>query len=190
MPAAAILSVTGEDLTVILLGEKWRPAGLLLSIIALRGISQAVEGSHGWLHLAIGRADRWRNWGVVALVVQAVAILAALPFGAKGIAVAMVIANFLLALPSIIYAGRPIDIGAALVMRATGRQFIGALVTAAGGWWLQMTALADLSSLVRVVLSAGFCISIYLIIVVGLFRLVQPIKVAAKVVHDQLRRNR
>ena len=43
MPTAAILSVTAEDLTVLLLGEKWRAAGLLLSIIALRGIFQVVE---------------------------------------------------------------------------------------------------------------------------------------------------
>src|SRR5258706_699585 len=42
MPTAAILSVTAEDLTVMLLGERWREAGLLLSIIALRGIFHAV----------------------------------------------------------------------------------------------------------------------------------------------------
>jgi Transposase, Mutator family len=33
----------------MLLGEMWRAAGLLLSIIALRGIFQVVEGSQGWL---------------------------------------------------------------------------------------------------------------------------------------------
>ena len=89
MPTAAILSVTAEDLTVILLGEKWRAAGLLLSIIALRGIFHVVEGSQGWLHLSIGRADRWRNWGIVSLVVQVVAVLGGLPFGATGVAVAV-----------------------------------------------------------------------------------------------------
>jgi hypothetical protein len=39
-------------------------------------------------------------------------------------------------------------------------------------------------------LSAGFCISIYLIIVVGLFRLTEPIKVAGAIVQDQLWRKR
>jgi len=84
MPMAAILSVVAEDLTVILLGEKWRAAGSLLSIIALRGIFQVVEGSQGWLHLSVGRADRWRNWGIVTAAVQIVAVLGGLPFGAKG----------------------------------------------------------------------------------------------------------
>jgi len=190
MPAAAILSVTAEDLTVLLLGEKWRAAGLLLSIIALRGIFQVIEGSQGWLHLSIGRADRWRNWGFVSLIVQVVAVLGGLPFGATGVAAAIVIASLIIAVPSISYAGRPIDIGAAVVIRAVGRQLIGAVGTTALGWWLQTTALTQCPGFIRILLSTGFCISIYLSIVVGLFRFTEPIKVAGKVVQDQLSRNR
>ena len=190
MPTAAVLSVTAEDVTVLLLGEKWRAAGLLLNIIALRGIFQVIEGSQGWLHLSIGRADRWQNWGIVTLVVQVVAVLGGLPFGATGVAVAGVITSVLIAVPSISYAGRPIDIGAALVMRAIGPQLVGAISAAASGWWLQTAALADFSSFVRILLSTGFCGCIYLIIVVGLFRLTEPIKVAGRVVQDQFWRNR
>src|SRR6202011_4680283 len=142
MPTAAILSVTAEDLTVILLGEKWRAAGLLLSIIALRGIFQVIEGSQGWLHLSVGRADRWRNWGIVSLAVQVVAVLGGLPFGAEGVAMAVVMASLLIAVPSITYAGRPIGIGAGLVMRAVGHQLIGGISIAVAGWWLQTTALS------------------------------------------------
>jgi O-antigen/teichoic acid export membrane protein len=169
------------------LGEKWRAAGLLLSIIALRGIFQVVEGSQGWLHLSIGRADRWRNWGVVSVVVQVLTVLGGLPFGATGVAVAVVMTSLFLAVPSISYAGRPIGIGAALVIRAVGQQLIGAITAAAGGWWLQTTALNHCSSLVRIFLSIAFCIAIYLIIVVGLFRLTEPIRVAGKVVYDFLK---
>ena len=188
MPMAAILSVTAEDLTVILLGEKWRVAGSLLGIIALRGIFNVVEGSQGWLHLSIGRADRWQNWGIVSLGVQVVAVLAGLPFGARGVAIAAVMASLLIALPSIMYAGRPIGIGAALVIRAVGPQFVGAICTAGLGWWLQTSLLADYSGLVRIVLSGGFCASIYLAIVVGLFRLNEPIRVAGAIVKDLIGR--
>ena len=188
MPAAAILSVTAQDITVLLLGEKWRAAGSLLSILALRGIFQAIEGSQGWLHLSIGRADRWQNWGIVSLGVQVVAVLGGLPFGAMGVAVASVIASAIIAVPSISYAGHPIGVGAALVIRAVGLQLIGAIGTAAGGWWLQTTILTDCSSFVRILLSAGFCTCIYLILVVGLFRLTEPINVAGSVVRDLLRR--
>jgi O-antigen/teichoic acid export membrane protein len=184
MPMASILSVTAEDLTVILLGEKWRAAGSLLSIIALRGISHVVEGSQGWLHLSIGRADRWQNWGVISLLVQVVAVLGGLPFGPSGVALAVVLASSLIALPSITYAGRPIGIGAPLVIRAVGPQVIGAIGTAALGWWLQTTFLGDYSSFVRIFLSGVFCTCIYLAIVVGLFRLTEPIRVAGRIAKD------
>jgi len=188
MPMAAILSVTAEDLTIILLGEKWRAAGSLLSIIALRGIFQVIEGSQGWLHLSVGRADRWRNWGIVSAAVQVVAVLGGLPFGAKGVAMAVVMASLLIALPSITYAGRPIGIGAALVIRAVRPQLIAAISAAVGGWWLQTATLTDYSSFVRIFLSGGFCVCIYLAIVVGLFRLSEPIKVAGSIVQDLLRK--
>jgi O-antigen/teichoic acid export membrane protein len=186
MPTAAILSVTAKDVTVLLLGEKWQVTGSLLSIIALRGIFQAIEGSQGWLHLSIGRADRWRNWGIVSLGVQVATVLGGLPFGATGVAVAGVIASVLIAVPSISYAGRPIGVGAALVIRAVGPQLIGAIGTAAAGWWLQTTAFNDYSSFTRIFLSTVFCICIYLAVVVGIFRITEPIRVAAAAVFDQL----
>jgi PST family polysaccharide transporter len=188
MPVAAILSVVAEDVTVILLGEKWRMAGSLLSIIALRGIFQVIEGSQGWLHLSIGRADRWRNWGLVSAAAQIIAVAAGLPFGAKGVAVATVVVSLLIALPSIMYAGRPIGVGAAVVMRAVGIQLVGAIIAAATGWWLEMEVLADYPSFVRILLLGSFCICIYLTIVVGLFRRVEPIQVAWSIVRDLLRK--
>ena len=99
---------------------------------------------------------------------------------------AVVMTSLLLAVPSISYAGRPIGIGAALVIRAVGPQLIGAISTAAAGWWLQTTALTHCSGFVRIFLSTGFCISIYLFIVVGLLRLTGPIIVAGRLMQDHL----
>lgn len=77
-------------------------------------------------------------------------VLGGLSFGAKGVATAVVVASMLLSIPSIIYAGRPIGIGAALVIRAVRAQMIGAISAAAAGWWLQATMLTDYSSFVRI----------------------------------------
>ena len=186
MPAAAILSVTGEDVAVILLGEKWRTAGWLLRVIALRGIFQVVEMSQGWLHLSIGRADRWRNWGIISLAVQVAAVLGGLPFGPTGVALAGVASSMLLAIPSIVYAGRPIGIGSTLVLRAVTPQLTGAISAAAVGWLLQLTVLAHWSSLVRIVSSAVLCACMYLLVVVGAFRRTEPLMVARSVVKGLL----
>ncbi|GLH79949.1 lipopolysaccharide biosynthesis protein [Bradyrhizobium sp. SSBR45G] len=188
MPAAAILSVTAQDLTVVLLGQKWQAAGALLSIIALRGISHVVEGSQGWLHLSLGRADRWQTWGIISLVVQVIAVLAGLPFGPTGVAWAVVIGYSLIALPSVIYAGRPIGIGAELVARAAGPQTIGAIAAAAAGWWLQSTLLTACPALLRMVLSGCFCSVLYLAIVVGVFRHNEPLRIAGTIIQDVIRK--
>ena len=184
MPTAVTLSVTGQDITVLLLGEAWRNSGLLLSIMALRGLVEFIEFSQGWLHVSSGRADRWKNWGFVSAAVRIIAILAGLPFGAEGVVIALVAAGWLLALPSVIYAGRPLGIGAALVMRAVGAPLLGAIIALAAGWWLQSIVFAEFSSIVRIFLSAGLCASIYLLIVVGVFRNTEPIRIVSRLVHD------
>jgi len=186
MPLAAILSVTAHDVVLLLLGAKWEVAGALLSIIALRGIFQVIELSQGWLHLSLGRPDRWRNWGVVTLAVQLVAVIGGLPFGPTGVAIATVIVAALIAVPAVIYAGGPIGIGPVLLMRATGRQLIGAIVVVAAGWYLQITFLSGYPGLIRILVSGVFCTCLYLVIVAGLFRLTEPIKVASSVARDLL----
>jgi PST family polysaccharide transporter len=186
MPTAVILSVTAQDVVLILLGEGWRESGFLLSIIALRGIFHVIQTSQGWLHLAIGRPARWKNWGIVTATVQVLAILGGLPFGTTGVAIAFVLAGWLMAFPSISYAGRPVGIGSALVIRSVGRQLVGAIVAAAAGWSLCIFFLSDFSSPMRIFLATAVCISIYLLIVVGLFRLTYPIKVARRLMEDRL----
>jgi O-antigen/teichoic acid export membrane protein len=186
MPAAAILSITAQDLVVIILGDKWMSTGTLLAILALRGIFLAIEGSQGWLHLSLGRADRWKNWGIITAIVQMIAVVCGLPFGVKGVAIATVAASALIAFPSISYAGRPAGIGTALVVRATGRQLIGALVCVAAGWLIETEMLQHLSSLTRISVLACFASAFYLFIVTGLLRLTEPIWIVFRLAHQQL----
>jgi O-antigen/teichoic acid export membrane protein len=186
MPAAAILSVTAQDIVVTLLGEKWRMSGLLLSIFALRGMFHVIHSSHGWLHLAIGRPDRWRNWGIITVFVQVVAVVVGLSFGLVGMAVAVSLAGCLIAFPAVSYAGKPVGIDAASAFQTVKRQLVGAILTAVVGWLLQWTFLSDFSSLSRILLSVGFCALFYLSLVVGLFRLTEPIKVASHILSNYL----
>ena len=190
MPLAAILSVTAEDVTVLLLGEKWRPGALLLRIIALRGILEVVEASAGWLHLSIGRADRWRNWGIAYLITQIVGVVAGLPFGTTGVALACTVASGLVAVPAVLYAGRPIAVRPALILRAVGPQLIGAISATVVGTWVQMTLLAHWPSLARIVVATSLCACIYLVIVVGVFRRTEPLRIARSAIQGRFGRKR
>src|SRR6185437_4411046 len=136
------------------------------------------------------RADRWRNWGIVTLAVQVAAVLAGLPFGPTGVAVACVIEGVLIAFPSIAYAGHPIGVGSAIVLRAVGPQLIGAIGAAAGGTWLQMAVIGHFPAIVRIAVSASFSAFPYLVVVVGLFRRIEPLSAATSVVKGRLGSNR
>lgn len=186
MPTVAILSVTGQDATVILLGEKWRESGLLLSIMALRGMVEFIEGSQGWLHISSGRPERWKNWGVAAAIVRVLAILGGLSFGTQGVAVALVVAGWLIALPSVTYAGRPFGIGASLVIRAVGGPLFSATIAIAAGLSLRTFVLDNYSNLLRILLVSSTCASTYLLVILGLFRITEPIKIAARIARDVL----
>jgi PST family polysaccharide transporter len=171
--------VTGQDIVVVLLGEKWLQAGVILSVLALRGPAHVVERTLGWLHVAAGRADRWRHWGIISCGVQLVALFCGLPFGPIGVAASYVAFMYLLFIPAIVYAGRPLGIGVADVVRAVAPQLVGALFAAGVGFMLRFTYLDDTSALARIFLLSVVCGIVYLAVTVGIFRVTKPLEVAA-----------
>jgi len=174
----AVLAVAGQDFVVILLGQKWAPAGPLLSILAVRGIAHSVERTLGWLHVAAGRSDRWMRWGFFSAVCQLVALIAGLPFGLIGVAIAYTIVMFGLFVPALAYAGHPVGIGVRDVLSAVGPQIAAGLIAAALGFMVQQAFLVDFSPLMRFFVSAAICTAAYLTVVVGVFRVTGPLHLA------------
>lgn len=187
VPAFAVLAVTGQDFVVLLLGQKWAPAGPLLAIFAIRGIAHSVERTLGWLHVAAGRSDRWTRWGLISAVCQLVALAAGLPFGLFGVATAYTIVMFGLFVPGLVYAGRQFGIGPREVLSAVGPQMVSGLIAAAFGFVVQQMFLVDFSALGRVFVSSTICMVIYLALVVGVFKLTDPLNVTASMLRDVLR---
>jgi PST family polysaccharide transporter len=91
---------------------------------------------------------------------------------------------FALFLPAIVYAGLPLKIRAADVLRITGRQLLGSLLAAALGFLLRYWVLADAGSLLRALTIGGAYVITYLIIVVGMFNLRAPLSVLARAGRD------
>jgi PST family polysaccharide transporter len=67
--------------------------------------------THGWIHLSIGRPERWFRWGLMEFVCTASLFLLALRWGPSGIALAWTASYFLLMFPGFWYAGKPIGLG-------------------------------------------------------------------------------
>jgi PST family polysaccharide transporter len=186
MPAFGILAITAQDLIVWLIGAKWSQAGFLLSILALRGIPHTVERTLGWLHVTAGRTDRWMRWGLLATFAQLVALLSGLPFGPTGVAVAYVICMYILFIPAVAYAGKPLGIMTNDVMTAVWRPLFGALLAAAIGFTVRYSLLADAPGMQRMIILTFVYMAIYVITVVGLLRVRTPLEVVLQLGRDYL----
>lgn len=184
MPIFGLLAVTGPDLIVILLGKKWAGAGAILGILALRGIPHSVERTAGWLHVTAGRPERWMRWGLVSMMVQFGALLCGVPFGIKGIACAYVLSMFVLFIPGVVYAGRPLDIMTTDVIRAVGRQLAAALLAAGAGYLLRYLVLDGINGLVRLSVLAATYLIVYCGVVFGILGLRTPLLVIGPLLHE------
>jgi polysaccharide transporter, PST family len=193
MPAFAGLAVTGQDFVVMLLGQKWEPAGIIVCIFAVKGIAHVVERTLGWLHVAAGRSDRWMHWGIFSAIFQLAALLLGIPFGLVGVATAYAIATFCLFLPALMYAGQPLGIHASDILRAVGPQMVAALSAVVIGLAAQHLFMLDFSRPARFLLSGSICAAAYLLIAVGIFRVTKPLQLMVSLLHDfnpvRLRRN-
>jgi len=184
MPAFVILAVTAPDLVVLLLGDKWVQAGTILSIVALRGPAHIVERTLGWLHVTAGRADRWMRWGLMSSLAQVIALLFGLPFGAIGIATSYTVFMYVMFVPAIVYAGRPLGIGLSHLTKVVGPQLAGALCAAITGFVLRFTWLAAIPWTVRIALLILACAISYLLVTVAVFRVTRPFMVASSLFQD------
>jgi O-antigen/teichoic acid export membrane protein len=109
MGMGANLTLVGRDVIRLLLGTKWEESGRIFMFFGPGIGIMMLYFTHGWIHLSIGRADRWFRWGMVELAVTVLLFLVCLRWGPIGIAVAWTTSFWILTIPAIWYAGRPIQ---------------------------------------------------------------------------------
>ncbi len=107
MGLGAALTLVGRDLILLLLGPGWEESGRIFTLLGPGIGIMLLYGTNGWIHLSIGRADRWFRWTIVELAVTAGLFLLGLRWGAAGVAVACVASYWILSIPALWYAGRP-----------------------------------------------------------------------------------
>jgi O-antigen/teichoic acid export membrane protein/glycosyltransferase involved in cell wall biosynthesis len=128
MGLAADLTLIGKDLIRLLLGPGWEPAGRIFTFFGPGIGVMLIYYMNGWIHLSIGRADRWLRWGIIEVVVTVLLFVMALPWGAVGIAVAWTVSFWILTIPAFWYAGKPIGLGIRPVLATVWKYALAALV--------------------------------------------------------------
>lgn len=121
-------TLIGKDLIRVLLGPGWENSGRIFAFFAPGIGAMLVYYVHSWIHLSIGRADRWLRWGIFEVVVTLLFFVVGLHWGPQGIAAAWSASYFILTPPSLWYAGKPIDFGLLPVISATWKYIAAALL--------------------------------------------------------------
>ena len=128
MGVGADLTLVGKDVIRLLLGPRWEESGRIFTYFGPGIGIMLFYGTHSWIHLSIGRADRWFRWGIVEFVFTVLLFLVALPWGPVGVAVAWTASFWLLTIPAFWYAGKPIQFGVAPVLAAVWKYIAASLL--------------------------------------------------------------
>ena len=132
MGIGADFALVGKDIIRFLLGPGWDEAGRIFALFGPGIGVMLLYNTHGWVHLSIGRPERWFRWGLMEFVCTASLFLLALRWGPSGIALAWTISFFILMFPGFWYAGKPIGLGIGPVFAAIWKFFAASVVAGVG----------------------------------------------------------
>jgi PST family polysaccharide transporter len=176
------------------LGPGWEETGRIFAFFGPGIGVMLLYNTHGWIHLSIGRPERWFRWGLIEVLCTVGLFLIALPWGPAGIALAWTVSFFVLLIPSLWYAGRPIGLGVGPVLTIIWKFFVASIVAAGTTAWLihimpQFEAMPGaVGALARLVSYSLLFATLYLGAVVALHRGLGPIRRAAGLLGDLLPR--
>jgi len=184
------LTLIGKDLIRLLLGSKWDTAGQIFTYFAPGIGIMILYGTHGWIHLSIGRADRWFRWGIIEWTVTILLFVAGLHWGPQGIAVAWCVSYWTLTIPAMWYAGKPIGLGAGPMLRMVWRYVVAALFAGVASklllsQWHRLAAIRGVQGAgLRVLADSVAFVVLYLGAVIALHRGLKPLERLFGLVRD------
>jgi len=135
MAVGADLTIVGKDLIRLLLGSRWGESGRIFTFFGPGIGIMLIYYAHGWIHLSIGRADRYLRWTLVEVAVTILLFVAALPWGPVGIAAVWTASFWILTVPAYWYAGKPIGFGILPILGAIWKYALASALAGAASLW-------------------------------------------------------
>lgn len=175
MPLSVFMLISSRDIVFIVLGPQWGQTAVIFSVLSLSTGLYLVYNTNGWLHISLGRSDRFKKWAMLAAGVYSAAILIGLAFSVTGVALAYTIATALLMIPCLLYAGKPIGLSLSEILSNLWRYVLAAALSGAICRYLLFGLLATRLSLVNLIMDLAAYVFVYLILLIFLFGSPKPI---------------
>jgi PST family polysaccharide transporter len=193
MGLGADLTLVGKDLILVLLGPRWGPSGQIFVFFGPGIGAMILYYTHGWIHLSVGRPDRWFRWAILEFAVTCLLFIAGLPWGPVGIATAWSASFWILTIPAIWYAGKPIHLDITSVLSVIWRYVAASLIAASATVFLlsRLPSLAGMTgtagAMLRVVIASALLVPLYAGTVVLLHGGYEPLLQIARLLREMAR---
>jgi len=188
MLVSAVMTVTGRDIILLLLGPQWQKTGVVFSALGPAIGITVIYGTIGWLHLSQGKPGRWLRWGIIAFIITTLSLVAGLPFGALGVALAYSLSFYLLTWPGIWYAAKPMGIPMRSVSKAVWRFFAAAVISGITTWGVMhripsiLALMGSFPVLVRIMVGSAFCACVYMASIAIMYGGIRPLLEMARLI--------
>lgn len=182
MPISAMLTLAGNDIILLVLGPQWTKAGEIFCYFGVSIGIMFIYSTQGWLHLSLGKPDRWFRWSVFEAAATSLFFIAGLPFGIAGVAIAYSLSFYVLAGPGLSYAGKPINLSLSSIISVIWRYFAASLTAGLLSFVIiykldfVLPIFVNFNVFTRIAVASTLCLAIYLILVIILYQSVDPIK--------------
>jgi PST family polysaccharide transporter len=127
-PLSVVLAALPTEILLCTIGPQWIEASRTFALFALTGLIQPLAFSSGWIMICRGRTDRLMRWSMIRVPVLLAGILAGLPWGGEGVALAFTLCNYLLLIPCVRFAVQDSPLETAHVFQAIRRPMLLAAV--------------------------------------------------------------
>jgi len=104
MPLACALFLCSKSLVIIFLGERWLGVAELFRYLAPAAFIYSVASLRTTVIMSSGQGKRLSLWGLIDSIASICAFICGIRWGAKGVAIAYSIINWLLLHPSLVFA--------------------------------------------------------------------------------------
>lgn len=192
MAVGTDIALVGSYVMRFLLGPGWDEAGRIFTLFGPGIGVMLLYNTHGWIHLSIGRPERWLRWSLLEFVCTASLFFLTLHWGPSGIALAWTASYFLLMFPGFWYAGKPIRLGIGPILTAIWKFFAASLIAGCatalilGALPSFATMSGAVSAFVSAVMISLVFIALYIFGVIFLHRGLGPFKETALLLRDLL----
>jgi O-antigen/teichoic acid export membrane protein len=196
MAVGADLTLVGRALVRLVLGPQWSESGRIFELFGPGIGIMLLYSTVGWIHLSIGKPGRWLRWTLVESAATALFFVLALPWGPAGIAVAWSVSFWILSIPAFWYAGRPIGFGVSSLTGAVWRYAVASLVAGLGtaaiirGTPFRSTPSNADAALGAIVVISALFVTLYLGVVISLYRGCAPLRQLASLLSEAARSRR